>query len=118
MIRKIFPILFLLLCVCGCHRNDFRIQGSVGDAEGKTLFFEEVQLSRIVLLDSMKLPSDGTFSFYAPRPSTPEFYRLRLDDSYIYLAVDSTEVVTVEIPHLPIAADYRLTGSEESEKIR
>ena len=118
MIKKLFLILLPALLVSSCHRDEFHIKGHIAGSEGKTLYFEAVQLTGTELLDSARLSADGTFSFAAPRTPYPEFYRLRLDNSYIHLAVDSTETITVEIPGLPIAADYRVSGSNESEKIR
>ena len=115
MTKKFFPILLLAFLVSGCHRNDFHIEGHIAGSEGKTLYFEAVKLTGTELLDSTKLPTDGAFSFAAAGTPYPEFYRLRLDNSYIHLAVDSTETITVEIPGLPIAADYQVSGSEESE---
>ena len=116
--KKIVLLSLSLLFVCSCHRNEFHIQGQVKEGAGKTLYFDAVQLSRTVVLDSARLSADGSFSFYAARPEYPEFYRLRLDSSSVYLAVDSTETITVDITRLPIAADYRVDGSPESEKIR
>lgn len=118
MIKKLFLILLPALLVSSCHRDEFHIKGHIAGSEGKTLYFEAVQLTGTELLDSARLSADGTFAFAAPRTPYPEFYRLRLDNSYIHLAVDSTETITVEIPGLPIAADYRVSGSDESEKIR
>lgn len=118
MIKKLFLILLPALLVSSCHRDEFHIKGHIAGSEGKTLYFEAVQLTGTELLDSARLSADDTFSFAAPRTPYPEFYRLRLDNSYIHLAVDSTETITVEIPGLPIAADYRVSGSNESEKIR
>lgn len=118
MIKKLFLILLPALLVSSCHRDEFHIKGHIAGSEGKTLYFEAVQLTGTELLDSARLSADGAFSFAAPRTPYPEFYRLRLDNSYIHLAVDSTETITVEIPGLPIAADYRVSGSDESEKIR
>lgn len=118
MIRKICSILLLVALVSSCHRDEFHIQGHIAGSEGKILYFEAARLTGTELLDSAKLPTDGAFSFKAPATPYPEFYRLRLDNSYIHLAVDSTETITVEIPGLPIAADYRVSGSEENEKIR
>lgn len=118
MIKKLFLILLPALLVSSCHRDEFHIKGHIAGSEGKTLYFEAVQLTGTELLDSARLSADGTFAFAAPRTLYPEFYRLRLDNSYIHLAVDSTETITVEIPGLPIAADYRVSGSDESEKIR
>lgn len=117
MIKKLFLILLPALLVSSCHRDEFHIKGHIAGSEGKTLYFEAVQLTGTELLDSARLSADGTFSFAAPRTPYPEFYRLRLDNSYIHLAVDSTETITIEIPGLPIAADYRVSGSDESEKI-
>lgn len=116
--KKIVLLSLSLLFVCSCHRNEFHIQGQVKEGAGKTLYFDAVQLSRTTELDSARLSADGAFSFYAARPEYPEFYRLRLDSSSVYLAVDSTETITVDIARLPIAADYRVDGSPESEKIR
>ena len=118
MIKKLFLILLPALLVSSCHRDEFHIKGHIAGSEGKTLYFEAVQLTGTELLDSARLSADGTFSFAAPRTPYPEFYRLRLDNPYIPLAVDSTETITIEIPGLPIAADYRVSGSDESEKIR
>lgn len=118
MIKKLFLILLPALLVSSCHRDEFHIKGHIAGSEGKTLYFEAVQLTGTELLDSARLSADGTFAFAAPRTPYPEFYRLRLDNSYIHLAVDSTETITIEIPGLPIAADYRVSGSDESEKIR
>lgn len=118
MIKKLFLILLPALLVSSCHRDEFHIKGHIAGSEGKTLYFEAVQLTGTELLDSARLSADGAFAFAAPRTPYPEFYRLRLDNSYIHLAVDSTETITVEIPGLPIAADYRVSGSNESEKIR
>ncbi len=118
MIKKLFLILLPALLVSSCHRDEFHIKGHIAGSEGKTLYFEAVQLTGTELLDSARLSADGTFSFAAPRTPYPEFYRLRLDNPYIHLAVDSTETITIEIPGLPIAADYRVSGSDESEKIR
>ena len=101
MIKKLFLILLPALLVSSCHRDEFHIKGHIAGSEGKTLYFEAVQLTGTELLDSARLSADGTFSFAAPRTPYPEFYRLRLDNSYIHLAVDSTETITIEIPGLP-----------------
>ncbi len=116
--KRISIVALLLLVICSCTRNEFHIRGHVVGGEGKVLYFEAAQLSRTVVIDSLRLPADGAFDFSAPSTEYPEFYRLRLDGSYIHLAVDSTETITVEIPGLPIATDYTVIGSENSEKIR
>ena len=81
--KKYLYLLTVIVTFSACHRNDFTVTGNVSDAEGKTLYFEAVQLTRTVLLDSTQLPADGAFSFHAPRtesshsmprkPNSPNF---------------------------------------------
>ena len=75
--------------------DDFAIEGTIGNAEGKTLYLQRVTATGTTLVDSSKLESDGRFAFYGQRPKGPEIYRLGLDDQFIYLSVDSTESVTI-----------------------
>lgn len=116
--KKLSILFVLTLLVSGCVKERFHITGHVAGGEGKMLYFEAMELTRTTLLDSLRLPADGAFAFAAPTTEYPEFYRLRLEGSYIHLAVDSTETINVEVARLPIAADYSVTGSAESEKIR
>ena len=55
----------------------FKVQGEVADAENKTIYLEASGLEGIVLLDSAKLGSKGSFNLAGARPETPEFYRLQ-----------------------------------------
>ena len=52
------------------------------------LYLEASGLEGIVPLDSVKLKGEGTFKFKQPRPESPEFYRLRVDNKVINFSVD------------------------------
>lgn len=96
----------------------FKIEGAVSDAEGKTLYLEASALQGIVALDSVKLKDSGSFSFKQPRPASPEFYRLRIDDKTINFSIDSTETVRVDAPYKDFATAYTVEGSANSSKIK
>lgn len=115
--KKYLYLLTVIVTFSACHRNDFTVTGNVSDAEGKTLYFEATQIDKIVTLDSIKLKSDGKFTFYAPKTEFPEFYRLRLDSSYIHFAIDSTETVTFQTSGKSFT-DYSVEGSEENKQIQ
>lgn len=115
--KKYLCLLIVITTLSACHRNDFTVTGNVSDAEGKTLYFEATQINRIVPLDSIRLKSDGKFTFHAPKTEFPEFYRLRLDSSYIHFAIDSTETVTFRTSGKAFT-DYTVENSEENEQIR
>ena len=117
--KKIFCIALAAAALGACSSGpQFKVTGKVDGADGKMLYLEASALEGIVPLDSVKLKADGTFSFESSRPASPEFYRLRVDDKVINLAVDSTETLTVTAPYATFATGYQVTGSSDCEKIK
>lgn len=122
--KKLFIMALALMALSACNnqtatpQGGFRIEGEVSGAEGKTLVFEHSGLQGIIPLDSIKLGTDGKFSFTWVRPEAPEFYRLRLDRDVINLAVDSTETIQVKAAASQFATAYQVEGSEDSQKIK
>ena len=105
--------------VTACNNEPaFKVQGEVTDAADKMLYLEQTGLDGIVALDSVKLGSNGTFSFSAARPEAPDFYRLRIEDKVINFSVDSTETVEVKADYKNFATDYNIQGSESNQKIK
>ena len=117
--KKIFCIALAAAALGACSSGpQFKVTGKVDGADGKMLYLEASALEGIVPLDSVKLKADGTFSVESSRPASPEFYRLRVDDKVINLAVDSTETLTVTAPYATFATGYQVTGSSDCEKIK
>lgn len=110
-------LIVLLLSACNSG-STFTVDGRVSDADGKKLYLEASQIDGIVTLDSVKLKGDGAFEFKQPKPESPEFYRLRVDDKIINFSVDSTETVTIAAPYTGFTTEYTVVGSPESEKIK
>ena len=79
-----------------CKQKEvFKVEGSIGSAEGDTLYLEHRGLAGIVVLDSVVLKGDGRFSLKQPAPANPEFYQFRLGDQLAVFAVDSAETLRV-----------------------
>lgn len=110
-------LLFAGLTACN-NEPAFKVQGKVSDAADKTLYLEQTGLEGIVQLDSTKLGEDGTFSFSAARPESPDFYRLRVDNKIINFSVDSIETVSVEADYNGFSTDYKIEGSDNNKKIK
>lgn len=114
-------ILYFLLIFCmfaSCTGDKFTIEGNVKDGFGKTLYLENITTSSVVVVDSVDLGNDGSFRFKGQRPPAPDFYRLRLKQQFVNLAVDSTETITVQSDTLDFARDYTVEGSSECAKIK
>ena len=109
-------LIALGLASCGGER--FHVEGQINGTADSLLYFENMSLSGPVVLDSVKLSADGTFSFSDERPEAPEFYRLRIADQVIHLAIDSTETVQVKADYATMPTGYEVTGSEECQRIK
>lgn len=97
----------------------FHIEGHIIGAQDSTLCLEALTLDGLQLIDTVRLGSDGAFSFaYADTTQCPEFYRLRIDDQVINLSVDSTETIGIEARWPNMAFDYSVTGSGNCDTIR
>ena len=89
-ISKILTALFSLsLLLAGCQKEQkFKVEGVISDAEDMVLYLENIGISSVETLDSVKLNRTGKFHFSQLRPEYPDFYRLRLKNQLINLAVD------------------------------
>ena len=116
----VYFLLALLTIGLGACDNEpkFKVQGEVSGAADKVLYLEASGLNGLVLLDSVKLNGNGSFSFSETRPESPEFYRLRMEGEVINFSVDSTETVTVKAEAGKFDTDYTIEGSENNRKIK
>ena len=108
----------VILAMTACQQNKFQVKGQIANAQDSVLYFENVGLTGIEVLDSTKLSADGSFAFSHEAPEAPEFYRLRIHDQIINIAIDSTETVSVKAQAPAIATQYNVEGSENCQKIR
>lgn len=113
-----FVSIVLLISSCTDDKNRFTVQGEIDNAAGDTLYIESLGLMQINKLDSVKIESDGTYSFKLPSTAYPEFYRLRLGQSAINFAVDSTETIEISSNKAGFSTDYTVAGSPLNEKIK
>ena len=104
--------------LAGCTQEKFNVKGAITDADGKTLYFENLSLDGPVAIDSAKLDAAGTFSFKGTAPHNPEFYRLRIERRIISLCIDSTETITVAASYSTLPQQYTVSGSDESAVIQ
>ena len=120
MKKVVYLLLALVMIGLGACDNGpkFKVQGEVTGAGDKTLYLEASGLEGIVLLDSVKLGGNGSFSFSEACPESPEFYRLRLGNKIINFAVDSIETVSVKADAAKFDTDYMVEGSENNQKIK
>ena len=94
-----------------------KITGHISNADNAMLYFECNKMSNIEVLDSVKLNKKGKFSFSVTRNKFPEFYRLRVNDKTIMLALDSVSENVIVDADVNDIFNAEIEGSEESAKI-
>ena len=124
MMKQISTRLLTVLGMCmfflsACNNSsDFTVKGVVAGADGQLMYLENVGISNVVTLDSIKLAPGGKFKFTEKRPEYPDFYRLRLNNQLINFAVDSTETISFVADAGTFATSYSVEGSENSKAIK
>ena len=124
MKKQISTQLLTVLGLCmfffsACNNSsDFIVKGVVAGADGQLMYLENVGISNVVTLDSIKLAPGGKFKFTEKRPEYPDFYRLRLNNQLINFAVDSTETISFVADAGTFATSYSVEGSENSKAIK
>ena len=117
IVSKLAVVLAAMI-VASCSNNKFNVEGQIANANDSVLYFENVGLEGIQVLDSVKLSGDGNFAFSGDPTEAPEFYRLRIADQIINVSIDSTETVQIKAGYPGMAANYTISGSDNCEKIR
>lgn len=124
MMKQISTRLLTVLGLCmfffsACNNSsDFIVKGVVAGADGQLMYLENVGISNVVTLDSIKLAPGGKFKFTEKRPEYLDFYRLRLNNQLINFAVDSTETISFVADAGTFATSYSVEGSENSKAIK
>ena len=124
MMKQISTRLLTVLGLCmfffsACNNSSyFIVKGVVAGADGQLMYLENVGISNVVTLDSIKLAPGGKFKFTEKRPEYPDFYRLRLNNQLINFAVDSTETISFVADAGTFATSYSVEGSENSKAIK
>jgi len=106
------------IAIASCNNKEFTVEGQIENAKDSVLYFENVGLEGINVLDSIKLDDNGKFAFSEEAVGVPEFYRLRIADQIINVSIDSTETVQFKATYPGMATNYSVTGSDNCEKIR
>ena len=117
-ITRCTTVVAMVMAFASCQQNKFHVTGNITDAQDSVLYFENMSLDGPVIIDSVKLSSDGSFDFSGDKPSAPEFYRLRIKSNIINVSIDSTETVEFKASYPTMAVKYEVSGSDNCTKIK
>lgn len=109
----------ILLFATSCSETpQFKVKGSISDAEGQMLYIEHADIVGNQPLDSVRLNARGSFHFNIDKFNSPEFFRLSVNGKYINFVVDSTETIKIDADYNNMEKEYYITESENNLKIK
>lgn len=112
----LLPIVAVTMLATSCADNEhFVVSGTLNSFEGGTVYLVREGIDSVVVCDSAKFTSAGSFKLKGPRRNAPEFYSLRVDSFSLWLAVDSTE--RIEVTANRNLTDCKIKGSAESQQL-
>lgn len=121
----LFSAIILTSCGGKGKGGSSYISGTIKNGGEQTLYFEELTPEKIVVIDSVKLSKDGSFSI-KKRPGKINYFRLRLGQeqqanmysspkNVIIFISDSTETLTIEADGAAMNSDFKVSGSKETD---
>ncbi len=133
MVKKFGLMAVAALLIAGCGSTgkgggSNYISGTIKNGEEQTLYFEELTPEKIVLIDSVKIKKDGSFTINKPARRI-NYYRLRLGKeqasnmyaspaNVIVFISDSSEKLTIEADGKAMNSDFKISGSKETDLLQ
>ena len=116
MNKKFFFYLFIVLLSAGCKNNIVRIYGTVvNPATGVYVVLDELKSNNLIPVDSVKISSDGTFSFKR-EIKQPSFYLLKSkENNFLTMLLEPGEKITMKVHSDSLNFPISLKGSKGTE---
>lgn len=101
------------------HKEEHGLKGNIKGAKEDSYAVLEAanEFGFWYSLDSAKVDGKGNFFIPYTAPETPELYRVRYNDRYVYLPLDSTEMLTLNASATAFDSDFTLSGSKLAENL-
>jgi peroxiredoxin len=116
MNKKLIFYLLIVILSAGCKSNIVRISGTVvNPATGVYVILDELKSNNLVPVDSMKISSDGTFSFKR-EIKQPSFYLLKSkENNFLTMLLEPGEKITMKVNSDSLNFPISIKGSKGTE---
>lgn len=120
--KNLIQIILALLLIASCTSNKKSgsaiINGHLTKMANEWLYIEELEVSKVNLLDSVKVGIDGSFEINL-EVEEAGFYILKTHgDNFILLLIDPNESITINCTSELFSEGYEIEGSEDSKLLK
>jgi peroxiredoxin len=108
-------LLIIALLTSSCNSSRFKVNGTLKNAAGETIFLKELGTTDRITIDSVKIDSDGEFKLKG-KNSKPAFYSLQISKgNEITLIINPGEKLQITADAKDLLHTYNVIGSADSE---
>ncbi len=119
MLRYCIFIVLVAFVISCSKPNVVKISGNIENGEGNMLYFEKVDVDRIVIVDSVRLKSNNRFAFRTNSLQYPSFFNIRTSNrNFITLLVEPGETIEFLSNSSDLLTTAKITGSPGSEALQ
>ncbi|TLX77671.1 AhpC/TSA family protein [Labilibacter sediminis] len=117
--RIILFVTFVVLLSACSNKKKCKVSGEILNGEGKTLYFQKLDLDSTYSVDSVVLKANGKFNFSVPRLEYPSFFVLKMsENNFITLLADTTENIEVIADASSLPNSYTVQNSMGSSYVK
>lgn len=110
------PLLALLAACSG--GNKWHLDGKItGLGEDDIVVIEGNNQGYWYPMDTVKVSSNGSYSYSREAQGYPDIYRLRVGDKAVYFPIDSIESISISAEAPDIESSHTLSGSPQAENL-
>jgi peroxiredoxin len=115
--KRLSPLLFVLLLIAGCHSRQARIEGTLDNAGGMLVELAPIDSAMNTVSDSARADDAGHFRLRTDR-SLPGFHMIRVNGQVITLALYPGDQVKISADARQAVKTLNIEGSEDSRRIQ
>jgi thiol-disulfide isomerase/thioredoxin len=118
MKKVLFLFLTLSLFIAGCKDTSFKVSGKLNKpVEGEFLFLQELKASSVETVDSLKINSEGTFSFER-KIEFPALYLIKTSNTnFATFLAEPGDNIKITAGYHTLNTPESITGSEGTQKM-
>ena len=116
IIYSIISIATLLTWSCQSNKTGFEFKGTLKNANGESIYLEQMGSQGYVVIDSAKVNPNGEFAFESAKISNMDFYRVKINEAnFAVVILDSTQSVKFIGDAKNLGRDYQVDGSTDTK---
>ena len=119
MKKVLFLLISMVAVMTSCNSagdgNKYTIDGVIKNTSSKTIYLEQLNLQKVTVIDTAKI--DGSGNFHLSSSAEKGFYRLRIDNTHMWLMLLENKTYKAELNNDNVM-DYKIKGAPLNDEFQ